>query len=238
MVKIYCLKDPRTLEIYYIGKTVRSLETRLSDHVWDAKRGIDTDKCEWVRSLLASDCFPLIEQVEECLEASAHEREKFWIEYHQSAGASLTNGVGGRVAGTYPGYWLDWGRVAEVLTLKGIGSYAELYRLTGIAPTTSVYTMSSWFTVGKVARFLGCAFEDVVSEEKTTRPPLMRRAKIMPEPRVSGSKKPKRNGRRYGVTTSGLNGMATDLHCSPLDILVHTRRLQPETRQANRRAQG
>ncbi len=35
--KIYCLKDPNTLKIKYIGVTVSDLKQRLSQHIHDSK---------------------------------------------------------------------------------------------------------------------------------------------------------------------------------------------------------
>lgn len=36
-VKIYTLKHPDTLEVRYVGKTVRSLSRRLGNHIANAK---------------------------------------------------------------------------------------------------------------------------------------------------------------------------------------------------------
>lgn len=36
-VKIYVLKHPDTLEVRYVGKTVRSLSRRLGNHIANAK---------------------------------------------------------------------------------------------------------------------------------------------------------------------------------------------------------
>ena len=32
-IKIYCLKDPKTLEIRYVGKTIQTLQKRLNSHI-------------------------------------------------------------------------------------------------------------------------------------------------------------------------------------------------------------
>lgn len=60
-VKIYALIDPITLKIRYVGRTVRSLPMRLSQHVHCAKTGrLKTHKEDWIRSLLKINSRPYI----------------------------------------------------------------------------------------------------------------------------------------------------------------------------------
>ena len=79
-VKIYVLKHPDTLEIRYVGKTVRSLSRRLGNHIANAK-GNKHNKhlSNWVISILNDNKRPIIELLEECEYSVWQEREKFWI---------------------------------------------------------------------------------------------------------------------------------------------------------------
>lgn len=79
-VKIYVLKHPDTLEIRYVGKTVRSLSRRLGNHIANAK-GNKHNKhlSNWILSILREDKRPVIELIEECDYSVWQEREKYWI---------------------------------------------------------------------------------------------------------------------------------------------------------------
>lgn len=79
-VKIYTLKHPDTLEIRYVGKTVRSLSRRLGNHVANAK-GNKHNKhlSNWILSILALGKRPIIELIEEVDSSLWQEREKYWI---------------------------------------------------------------------------------------------------------------------------------------------------------------
>ena len=79
-VKIYVLKHPDTLEIRYVGKTVRSLSKRLGNHIANAK-GNKHNKhlSNWILSILREDKSPIIELIEECDYSVWQEREKYWI---------------------------------------------------------------------------------------------------------------------------------------------------------------
>ena len=79
-VKIYVLKHPDTLEIRYVGKTVRSLNRRLGNHIANAK-GNKHNKhlSNWILSILREDKRPVIKLIEECDYSVWQEREKYWI---------------------------------------------------------------------------------------------------------------------------------------------------------------
>lgn len=79
-VKIYVLKHPDTLEIRYVGKTVRSLSRRLGNHIANAK-GNKHNKhlSNWILSILREDKKPIIELIEEYDYNVWQEREKYWI---------------------------------------------------------------------------------------------------------------------------------------------------------------
>ena len=89
MVTIYALKDPKTNEVKYIGKTSGPLYKRLSSHYVDKKRSY---KKSWIDSLKKQKIKPLIVTIEECEENVWQEREKFWISYYRKImGNKLTN---------------------------------------------------------------------------------------------------------------------------------------------------
>ena len=61
-VKIYTLKHPDTLEVRYVGKTVRSLSRRLGNHIDNAKRSRHNKHLSnWILSILSNGKRPIIE---------------------------------------------------------------------------------------------------------------------------------------------------------------------------------
>lgn len=79
-VKIYVLKHPDTLEIRYVGKTIRGLNKRLCNHISNAK-GNKHNKhlSNWILSIINENKRPVIELIEECDYNIWQEREKYWI---------------------------------------------------------------------------------------------------------------------------------------------------------------
>jgi hypothetical protein len=92
-IKIYCLKNPISNEIRYIGKTIRSLEIRLKEHIHHANSN-NKKKYRvhfWIKSL--NGIKPNIELLEICNENDWEEREKFYISKYNN----LTNlALGGK----------------------------------------------------------------------------------------------------------------------------------------------
>jgi len=91
-VRIYVLRDPETREIRYVGKTVGSLEKRLSEHL--KYNGAD-HRSFWIQSLLKQGLEPLIEQVDVCYDCEWQEKEAMWIRQCKAYGYDLTNGTEG-----------------------------------------------------------------------------------------------------------------------------------------------
>lgn len=93
---IYVLKHPETLKIRYVGKTA-NLQTRLNQHIADAKRGKKAYLFNWIRQLLRKDLKPVIELVEICTKENVDEREKFHItEFRKTSNlCNLTDGGDG-----------------------------------------------------------------------------------------------------------------------------------------------
>lgn len=83
--KIYCLKNPDTLEIRYVGVTTLKLNQRLSQHKCAAfTTKAQTHCAKWIRSMKKA---PIIELIEICTGENWEEREKYWISYYNN----LTN---------------------------------------------------------------------------------------------------------------------------------------------------
>jgi hypothetical protein len=85
--KIYKLQDPDSLEVRYVGKTVHSLDRRLTSHM---KPNPTTYSGKWVNSLLAQGKKPLITLIEEVGDEWP-ERERYWIGFYRDQGSRLTN---------------------------------------------------------------------------------------------------------------------------------------------------
>lgn len=96
-VKIYTLKHPDTLEIRYVGKTVRSLSRRLGNHIANAKGNKHSKHLSnWILKILSEGKRPIIEQIEECTPDIWQEREQYWISQFPNL-INLTEGGDGCV---------------------------------------------------------------------------------------------------------------------------------------------
>lgn len=98
-VKIYSLKDPITNEIRYIGKTIQTLNTRLSKHVNTCFYRRTYKEC-WIYSLFKKGKKPLIELVEETTSFDWETREKYWIKFYEGK-VKLTNLSEGGIKGGF-----------------------------------------------------------------------------------------------------------------------------------------
>lgn len=85
MYKIYCLLDPTTYVIRYVGATSKSLEERLKGHM---KKSPISHKTNWIKSLNVK---PIIELLQEIPEDYWQQAEIYWIAYFKSIGCNLTN---------------------------------------------------------------------------------------------------------------------------------------------------
>lgn len=94
-VKIYSLSCPIDLTIKYIGKTINSLNYRLSGHIADSRKG-NSKITNWIRHLRNSGLYPIIELVDICDISDWQEQEKFYISYFKFLGFNLINStIGG-----------------------------------------------------------------------------------------------------------------------------------------------
>lgn len=94
-VYIYVLKHPDTLEVRYVGKTVRSLRRRLGNHIANAK-GNKHNKhlSNWILSILKENKRPIIELLEVCSYKIWQQREQYWIKQFPNL-INLTDGGDG-----------------------------------------------------------------------------------------------------------------------------------------------
>jgi hypothetical protein len=92
LCRIYVLIDPLTGEIRYVGKTTRTLTTRLNGHKGER---LDHHRSRWIAKLRRLGLAPSIELVQEVPGAWANDAERYWIAYYRAAGCSLINGTSG-----------------------------------------------------------------------------------------------------------------------------------------------
>ncbi len=91
MAFIYGLLDPRTGELGYVGKTVKSLSWRLKSHLTPTALKQKTHKACWLRCLVGLGLTPEIFLIEQVADEDVDEAEVFWIAYFRSIGAELCN---------------------------------------------------------------------------------------------------------------------------------------------------
>lgn len=90
---VYCLIDPRTEEIRYIGKTVATLPTRLSQHCYAAANNKWRSHVNsWIKSLLDAGMRPIIRALSVVNDKHILSQEECrLIAYYKTHGARLTN---------------------------------------------------------------------------------------------------------------------------------------------------
>lgn len=76
----------------YVGKTVKRISKRLSDHVQSAQRGSKTHRDRWIRGILNDGLAPSLFVIETIPAGDNWEdAEKHFISYFRSIGCRLTN---------------------------------------------------------------------------------------------------------------------------------------------------
>lgn len=94
-VNIYVLKHPDTLEVRYVGKTVRKLSRRLGNHIANAKGNKhNVHLSNWILSILKLGKRPIIELIEVCSYTEWKSREQYWISHFPNL-INLTEGGDG-----------------------------------------------------------------------------------------------------------------------------------------------
>lgn len=91
---IYTLSDPRTNQIRYVGKTVKSLKERLSNHVCLRKNEVNY-RTNWIKSILKSGNVPIINQIDCTIWSKSQDLEIYWIKKFKDEGYSLVNSTKG-----------------------------------------------------------------------------------------------------------------------------------------------
>lgn len=93
-VFIYTLRHPITKEIRYIGKTVKSLQKRLNNHIFESKE-LKCHRHKWVNSILQIGLKPEIELIDIVKIDNWQFWESYWIEQFKYWGFNLVNGTAG-----------------------------------------------------------------------------------------------------------------------------------------------
>lgn len=116
ITKIYSLDCPITGEIKYIGKTIKSLNNRLSGHIVDSRR--DRRKVSnWIKSLMGKGLKPNICLIEET--ENWEFEEQFYISYFRFLGFNLKNLSSGGEVGSIGVKWSVEQRKKLSESLKG-----------------------------------------------------------------------------------------------------------------------
>jgi len=89
-IKIYTLKDPITNEIRYIGKTIKTLEWRLYQHLHNTIT-YKSKNASWIKSLIKKGLKPIIELLDETTDSNWKYIEIYWISQFKTWGFNLTN---------------------------------------------------------------------------------------------------------------------------------------------------
>lgn len=95
LILIYALIDPRTKEVRYIGKTIRTLDFRLRAHINSANSKRRNLRVNWLKSLCRNGFIPEIQLLEACDESTWEDRERYWIKYGRDMGWNLVNSTDG-----------------------------------------------------------------------------------------------------------------------------------------------
>lgn len=124
---IYTLEDPDTHEIRYVGKTVKSLNDRLTGHIYSCRRE-HNHRTNWIKSVLKRDKKPLIKLVDSCSWSKSQELECYWISKFKKQGANLVNMTDGGEGNL--GLKLSKERLAKLIA--GIEKKVYQYDLKGV----------------------------------------------------------------------------------------------------------
>jgi hypothetical protein len=135
--RIYVLKDPRTDEIRYVGKTVKTLQGRLNVHMSNARSGHLRHCARWIRGLLLVGLQPVIEEIELVTDDWGR-RERFWISHYKAAGCNLTNHTEGGEG--------HLGHSPSAATRKKIGDASRGRRHSQESKTMISAARKAWYT--------------------------------------------------------------------------------------------
>lgn len=95
---IYTLIDPKNNQVFYVGRTARSLHKRLQGHLQDGKNK-KSSKGRKIASILARGELPLIVEIDRATTIKeAIEKEAEWIFYYKRTG-KVQNKASARTGG-------------------------------------------------------------------------------------------------------------------------------------------
>ena len=102
---IYCLKNPTTNEIFYVGATIKTLEKRLKKHYWDLssfKNGKREKNKRFEYLIQLEPKIAIIELIEQVPISLLEKKEKEYILKYKEIYPNLTNiAVGGKGGDIY-----------------------------------------------------------------------------------------------------------------------------------------
>lgn len=97
--QVYFLTDSLG-EIYYVGATTQSLNSRLSQHLSLSLLATHSHKNDWIKSLLIKEDHPQIFLLQEVnSKAEMLLLEKYYIKYFRDQGCNLTNAIANSIYG-------------------------------------------------------------------------------------------------------------------------------------------
>lgn len=94
LTRIYVMKDPETEDIRYVGKTVKTIQRRLREHISAIKRE-NNHRTNWIKKIVNGGKTPLIEEIDQCRWDESQKRETDWIKYYKDLGYDLVNSTDG-----------------------------------------------------------------------------------------------------------------------------------------------
>lgn len=86
---IYGLRDPKTDEYHYIGKSNCGMSRPKSHFTFSHNQSVNI----WIEELRNEGLIPLIDILEECNEDELLIKEKFWIQHYERVGCKLFNSI-------------------------------------------------------------------------------------------------------------------------------------------------
>jgi len=93
---IYTLSDPFTKEVKYVGKSAKSLKSRLTRHISKSALSKNNYRVNWIKSILKKGQIPIIENLDEFdTDEEAYYFEQYWINQFKVWGFKLVNSTDG-----------------------------------------------------------------------------------------------------------------------------------------------
>lgn len=95
-VYVYTLSDPTSKEVRYVGKSVKSLPSRLTRHISKSALSKNNHRTNWIKSVIKIGKIPIIEHLDEFdSDEEAYYFEQYWINQFRAWGFNLVNSTDG-----------------------------------------------------------------------------------------------------------------------------------------------